>query len=170
MTQQTKEQHTPGITKRNELPAPDDFLATKLERIPQGAMSYAEVTTNYRKCIAERDRLREVNARLIAAAPDTTKGCAELVDILHATNACCGFGVPFTPQNNPCGCTQHQSYHAARAAIAKARGTVADTVEWTVEYRPEWQAWEVKRGSAHHGTYLSEQQARAAIAKAKGAA
>jgi hypothetical protein len=65
---------------------------------------------------------QEANARLIAAAPESAQGCVDLVSILHATHAKCGFGVPFTPQNNPCDCTQHRQYHAARATIAKAKG------------------------------------------------
>lgn len=55
---------------------------------------------------------------MYAVQQNERKHAAALVDILHATNARCSFDVLFTPKGNPCVCTQHQQYHAARGSDA----------------------------------------------------
>jgi hypothetical protein len=51
-----------------------------------------------------------------------------LVNVLHASEVKCGFGVPFTPKNNPCECSHHDDYFSALAAIKEAESPPRSTV------------------------------------------
>lgn len=91
-------------------------MAVQSERVNAGGNFYVAVLPNSPH--AESD----ANARLIAAAPELLQACQDLVGTAHVTTARCGFGRKFTPKNNPCDCSQHAAYDAARAAITKATG------------------------------------------------